>query len=124
TTARITPDSRLRQAVERLGTETGESVSAGTLVGDRIVLVARHESAHALRVVVRIGDVAVPHTTSLGKAMLAYLDRDRQLELLRREVGAAPAEAVLAGLEPELAGVRRSGFAVDGQEFAPGPPCR
>src|SRR5919204_4293459 len=101
TTARITPDSRLQQAVERLGRETGESVSAGTLVGDRIVLVARHESAHALRVVVGIGDVAVPHTTSLGKAILAYLDRGRQLEVLRREVE-GDAEEVLAGLEPEL----------------------
>jgi IclR family acetate operon transcriptional repressor len=123
TTARITPDSRLQQAVERLGRETGESVSAGTLVGDRIVLVARHESPHALRVVVRIGDVTVPHTTSLGKAILAYLDRDRQLEVLRREVG-GDAEEVLAGLEPELADVRRYGFAVDEEEFATGQRCR
>ena len=124
TTARITPDSRLQQAVERLGTETGESVSAGALVGDRIVLVARHESVHALRVVVRIGDIALPHTTSLGKAILAHLDRDRELEVLRREVGAAAAEAVLAGLEPELADVRRYGFAVDEEEFATGQRCR
>lgn len=124
TTAQITPDSRLQQAVERLGKETGESVSAGVLVGDRIVLVARHESQHALRVVVRIGDISVPHTTSMGKAILAYLDRDRQLRVLRRAVGAAAAEAVLGGLEQELADVRRYGFAVDEEGFATGQRCR
>jgi DNA-binding IclR family transcriptional regulator len=124
TTARITPDSRLQQAVETLGTQTGESVSAGALVGDQIVLVARHESAHALRVVVRIGDTAAPHTTSMGKAILAHLDRRRQLDVLRRAVGPEAAEAVLAELEPELADVRRYGFAVDEEGFATGQRCR
>src|SRR5438093_42355 len=44
------PTERYRSVVRALSEATGESVSLGLVIADEIVLVARHESQHRLRV--------------------------------------------------------------------------
>ena len=113
----------LEQTVRTLATATGESASAGLLVDDRVVLVARRESEHRLRLTAQVGDVVDPHLSAMGKAVLAHLDRVRRLDILTAAVG-GDAESLLDGLARELEGVRRDGFARDEETYAPGLRCR
>lgn len=121
--SRIRADAQLRTAVKSLALATGESASAGLLVGDAIVLVAREEPEHSLRAVARVGDIIAPHTSAMGKAILARLDPDGRMALLRRAVG-ADAERLDAELAPELAEVQRTGHALDEETFSVGLRCR
>ncbi|MFG1709485.1 IclR family transcriptional regulator [Nonomuraea sp. M3C6] len=114
---------RLKASVEALAEQTGESATAGLLVGDEIVLVARKEPAHSLRAVARVGDVLNPYTSAMGKAVLAMLPVQRQLEILRTAVG-DQAEQALREVEAELATACAEGFAVDEESYAIGLRCR
>ncbi|MBF8185290.1 IclR family transcriptional regulator [Nonomuraea sp. K274] len=114
---------RLKAAVESLAEQTGESASAGLLVGDQIVLVARKEPAHSLRAVAHVGDVLNPLTSAMGKAVLAMLPVRRQLEIVRATVG-EQAEQALRETREELATARSEGFAVDEESYAVGLRCR
>jgi IclR family acetate operon transcriptional repressor len=120
---RLMPTDRYAEAVAALGKSTGESVSVGMLVGDEIVLVARHESEHTLRVVATIGDVIAPHRSAMGKALLAHVSEARRQAILRRAVGARAAE-VEAELAEELSLASAVGYACDEELFAVGLRCR
>ncbi|MCG5220088.1 IclR family transcriptional regulator [Streptosporangium sp. KLBMP 9127] len=130
TVAQLPRDEGLRTAVRTLALETGESVSAGVLVGAEIMLVARQESAHPLRIAAQVGDLVTAHNSAMGKAVLANLPRPRQLALLRASLGAAAghaeseAEETLDGLAAELDEVRKYGYAVDEETYHPGQRCR
>ncbi|WP_158578637.1 IclR family transcriptional regulator [Spongiactinospora rosea] len=115
---------RLKDAVETLSEATGESVSAGVLVGDQIVLVARKEPDHSLRAVARIGDIITPHTSAMGKAVLSRLPAERRLALVAAAVGDGAAESTLAVLHAELATATADGFAIDEESYAVGLRCR
>lgn len=120
---RVRSDAQLRSAVKGLAAATGESASAGLLIGDAIVLVARDEPEHSLRAVAQVGDLISPHTSAMGKAIMAHLDPERRLAVLRRAAG-NDAEALNRKLEAELAEVYESGYAVDEGIFAVGLRCR
>ena len=66
-------DLQIQEVVRALSEATYESASAGVLVGDVIVLIAREEPDHSLRAVARVGDSISPHTSAMGKAILAHL---------------------------------------------------
>jgi IclR family acetate operon transcriptional repressor len=114
---------RLKAAVEALAAETGESVSAGLLVGEQIVLVARKESPHSLRAVARVGDIIAPHTSAMGKAVLSCLPAERRTTVIRAAIGDGVDEA-LAGLTDELAQATADGYAVDEGTYTVGLRCR
>jgi IclR family acetate operon transcriptional repressor len=101
-----------------------ESVSAGLLIGDDIVLVARQEPDSPLRVVAQVGDIIAPHVSALGKAILAELSEDRMHAVLTRAVGADAAPEVAIRLKAELDRTRQTGVAVDEGEYAAGQRCR
>lgn len=124
TVAQLRGTQRLEEAARQLSASTGESASAGLLVGAEIVLVARHESAHPLRVVARVGDIIAPHTSAMGKAVLARLPVPRRLDVLAAAVGAEKARSVLADLDDELASVQQTGYALDEQTYTVGQRCR
>jgi IclR family acetate operon transcriptional repressor len=116
-------DSNVEAVVRELVEGTGESASAGILVGDVIVLVSREEPDHSLRAVARIGDSIAPHTSAMGKAILALLPAERRLALLRHAVG-ADADELDRELEAELDEVRHVGYALDEETYLPGLRCR
>ncbi len=118
---RMTESGRFDEHVTRLAASFGESVSLGLVDLGHIVLVARRESEHALRMVARVGDIIAPHRSAMGKALLAFMPRDRRLELLA-SVTPDPA-SLLAELEEELAAVRSAGYARDEGEFVIGLRC-
>lgn len=119
---RLLPTEQYRAAIADLGRSTGESVSVGVLIGDEIVLVARHESAHPLRVVATIGDVIAPHLSAMGKAILSTLSEQRRFEIIRHALGRS-ATTVAEALSDELERAALEGFARDEEVFAVGLRC-
>ena len=113
---------RFNVAVETLVDLTGESVSVGLLLGDAITLVARRESAHALRYVATVGDVIAPHRSAMGKVVLAYAAPERSDRILRHAVGEA-ADAVRLSLADELSETLATGIGRDEESFAVGLRC-
>ena len=112
-----------RRRRARSGRNTGESVSVGLVVGDEIVLVARHESEHRLRVVATIGDVIAPHRSAMGKAILAHVPAPRRDEIL----AARDRRSRAAGRGRARGRARRAaaqGYACDEEVFAVGLRCR
>lgn len=110
--------------VERLGRVTAETVHLSVLQGDHVVTLMKRESTHAVRV--DAGSLGVSnalHATAPGKAMLAWLP-----EAEIRRIGAAggmtqftPATITdIEDLIEALRIVRRSGFAMEREEFQPG----
>jgi len=111
--------------MERLRSETGETVNLGVLDDFRTVSVHLIESPHPLSVHMRIGGLPA-HATATGKILLAALDpaelarrlRGRRLEhITPRTIRNRPA------LLAELARVRERGFAVDDEECSLGLRC-
>jgi IclR family acetate operon transcriptional repressor len=116
------PTERYRPAVRSLSEATGESVSVGLVIADEIVLVARHESRHRLRVVADVGDMIPPHRSAMGTAILAHVGPARRASLLAAAAGNR-AQAVARELEAELDRAALDGFARDEEVFAIGLRC-
>jgi IclR family acetate operon transcriptional repressor len=116
-------DRRLRDATRALSAATAESATAGRLIGDKVLIVARTEPDHPLRAVNRTGELVPPSRSAMGKAILCWLPRDRQLDLLRAE-GVADPEGLLDDLAEELAAAREVGYAVDEETLTVGLRCR
>lgn len=103
----------------RLAEETGETCYIGVLDQDRVLIVDRVESRYALRVHSDIGRRLEPHSSGIGKLLLAFLPRPRRMGIL--DTGApltryTPFTLVgLDELEEEFARIRKRGFAVSNQ---------
>ncbi|ALE07415.1 hypothetical protein AL755_21220 [Arthrobacter sp. ERGS1:01] len=121
--AQLHSPAHLLEATKSLAAATGESVTGGLIVGTKMIIVARTESEHPLRAVNRIGELISPVRAALGKAVMSRQSEEQQLELLRGAGYGDPA-AELANLSDELEEVRRVGYAVDEETFAPGLRCR
>lgn len=114
---------RLDEVARSLSSSTGESVSIGLLVGDRILLVSRCEPDASLRAVARVGDIISPHTSAMGKAILASSSPEVRERIIRHS-GADDIDSILADLATELAQVELRGIAVDEETYTPGLRCR
>jgi len=112
----------LSQLVDSLG----ETANLATLDGDLIVYAAQVPSKHSMRLFTAVGRSALPHTTAVGKALLAGVDRDEVRNLLAR-TGMAPAtEHTITSpeaFEEALDRVRAQGFAMDDGEQELGVRC-
>ena len=60
-----------RPFLARLVEETGETANMALLDGDEIVYVAQVPSRHAVRMFTEVGRRVLPHSTGVGKALLA-----------------------------------------------------
>lgn len=105
---------------------TGETGNLAVLEGDDVVYVAQVPSPRTLRMFADVGRHVPPHSTAVGKVLLAAMDRERALALLRRR-GLTPMtdhtivdpDAFVA----ELDRVGERGFAIDDQEQEIGVRC-
>jgi DNA-binding IclR family transcriptional regulator len=113
---------RFDAAVTRLASTTGESVSVGLVIMNEIVLVARKESDHPLRMVVRVGDAVTPLGSAMGKAILSRLAPDRRRELVAG-AGCGDVDAALATFAAELDEASTVGYALDEEAYAVGLRC-
>jgi DNA-binding IclR family transcriptional regulator len=111
--------------MDRLASQMGETVNLGVLDGFRTVSIHLVESAHPLRIHMRIGGVPA-HATATGKLLLAALPPE---ELTRRLAGRRLASLTSrtiksrSALQAELRRVRDQGYAIDDEECSLGLRC-
>ncbi len=105
---------------------SGETANLAVLEGDDVVYVAQVSSPHTLRMFAEVGRHVPPHSTAVGKVLLAALPREQALAMLRR-TGLEPRTSTtitdLAVFDAELDRVAQQGWAVDEQEQEAGVRC-
>jgi len=115
-----------RQSLWELWRATQETVNLAVLEGLEVVYIDCLESPHDFRLVTNIGMRAVYYRTALGKAIAAFLSRERQNLLLGSTVfhSFTPNTVGSAdGLARQLEAIRQAGFAVDNEESVLGLRC-
>ena len=115
-----------RPALERLELASQETSNLAILDGDMVVYVAQVPSRHQMRMFTEVGRRVHPHSTGVGKALLAELPDDRALGIVRRAGMPRYTDATLtseADLLAELATIRQRGYAVDDGEQEVGVRC-
>ncbi|MEU7104067.1 IclR family transcriptional regulator [Streptomyces sp. NPDC046215] len=115
-----------RPHLARLVEETGETANMALLDGDEVVYVAQVPSRHSVRMFTEVGRRVLPHTTGVGKALLAQSPDDEVRALLARTGMPAATEKTITtpdGFLEALARVRESGYAVDDNEQEIGVRC-
>lgn len=114
-----------RPEMAELGRAFNETINLGILVDGHVVYIDMVESSHALRMQTRIGDRDPVHSTSLGKAILAFLPERACTALIRRSLRARTARTVIdqPTLLRQLAKARRLGYAIETGENEDGAMC-
>ncbi|MEU0082983.1 IclR family transcriptional regulator [Streptomyces sp. NPDC006274] len=115
-----------RPYLARLVEETGETANMALLDGDEIVYVAQVPSKHSMRMFTEVGRRVLPHSTGVGKALLAHTPADEVRALLARTGMPAATEKTITtadGFLDALEQVRRAGYAVDDNEQEIGVRC-
>ena len=114
------------EEMRSLWLQTGETVGLAVLSGRAIILTEILESPAPFRMAEQLGTVVPPHSSGLGKVVLAHLAP----ELVDEMVGAEPYSQVTPNspltrqeLDNRLARVREDGFALDNGESAVGVAC-
>jgi IclR family acetate operon transcriptional repressor len=117
---------RAQPYLETINRVTGETVHLAALQGDNIVTLAVRDARHAVRVETgKVGKVEAPHATSVGKAILAWLPEDEMQRILARGMKRYTEKTItdFPALLESLRVVRRSGVAIDREEYLPGVIC-
>ncbi len=105
---------------------SGETANLAVLEGDDVVYVAQVPSPHTLRMFAEVGRHVPPHSTAVGKVLLAALPPERAVALLRRTGMAARTPRTITELDAmlaELEAVREAGWAADEEEQETGVRC-
>lgn len=101
----------------------GITVQLAVLDGDSVVLIASEEASRELRMTSSVGRRLPIHATASGKAILAYIDAHRQVELLESHAPKAFTANTLTTmneLRRELDLTRARGYAVEFSEHETG----
>lgn len=115
-----------RPYLARLVEETGETANMALLDGDEVVYVAQVPSRHSMRMFTEVGRRVLPHSTGVGKALLADAPPAEVRALLARTGMPAATEKTLTTPDAfldALAQVRESGYAMDDNEQEIGVRC-
>jgi IclR family acetate operon transcriptional repressor len=105
---------------------SGETANLAVLEGIDVVYVAQVPSPHTLRMFAEVGRHVPPHSTAVGKVLLAAMPRDHARGILQRTGLAARTDATitdLTALEAELDLVASQAWAADEEEHEPGIRC-
>jgi IclR family acetate operon transcriptional repressor len=103
---------RARGALEALRDETGESALLAVPDTHHFVVVDVIESRHVLRTSTAVGTIVPLHSSATGRAVLPFLSRAKQIEILGEEPGPA--------LLDEYKAIRKRGYSVSTGTVFPG----
>jgi IclR family pca regulon transcriptional regulator len=110
--------------LQRLGETTGETVNLAVLTGDQILYLVRLRNSDLVTANIQVGSTLPAVHTSIGKLLLANLDR---ADLSARITDASfpaqhgpNAKVSLDELHDELAKIREQGWAIQDEELAHG----
>jgi DNA-binding IclR family transcriptional regulator len=111
--------------MEDLGRTFNETINLGIVADGHIVYIDMIEADRALRMQARIGARHPLHSTSLGKAMLAFMPEADHRELLERSLTERTLKTVTnrAVLRRQIDEVRRRGYAIEIGENEDGSMC-
>ncbi|HLZ02289.1 MAG TPA: IclR family transcriptional regulator [Bradyrhizobium sp.] len=102
-----------RGIVEGLREASGETAALFRLQEDRGICILEFESRHVLSISRGVGDSLSVTTGATGKAMLAFMEQERQTEFLLT----IPKGAQRARLEEEIKFARKHGYATSNSEI-------
>ena len=118
---------RAEPHLETINRVTGETVHLAALQGEVISVLSVREARHAVRVETgKLGKIAAPHAQSIGKAILAWLPEDEIRRIVSDTIGKRHTVNTITEIPAFLESlrlVRRSGFAIDQEEYLPGVIC-
>ncbi|MBB3933794.1 IclR family acetate operon transcriptional repressor [Kaistia hirudinis] len=123
------PDRPLLAIAERhvdaLGARFGETVNLAVPNGKRLRYIRIKETAKPLRFRSEEGDSECFHCTAVGKAILAFVPRERVPDYLNAELQRFTAHTLVTrrALDIALAETRRFGYAIDDEENEIGCVC-
>jgi IclR family pca regulon transcriptional regulator len=109
--------------LERLVEQVRESSSVSVLDGESVVYVARVPTQRIMNVVINVGTRFPAYATSMGRVLLAGLERpalDQLLDQIELVALAHDTITTRPQLEAELDRVRRQGYAIVDQELESG----
>jgi IclR family KDG regulon transcriptional repressor len=112
--------------MEDLTRITGQTTHLAVLENEEMVYVAKIDGNEAVNMRSRIGSRAFVHSTAAGKAMLAFLSRERRREIVQRLklVQLTPRTVVSKQqLSHELDLIAKRGYAIDDEENEVGIRC-
>ncbi|HEV7626988.1 MAG TPA: IclR family transcriptional regulator [Streptomyces sp.] len=115
-----------RPHLARLVEETGETANMALLDGDEVVYVAQVPSRHSMRMFTEVGRRVLPHSTGVGKVLLADTPPDEVRAVLARTGMPAATERTITtpeGFLEALEHVRVVGYAMDDNEQELGVRC-
>jgi IclR family acetate operon transcriptional repressor len=115
-----------RPFLAELVTLSGETANLAVMEGDDVVYVAQVSSPHTLRMFAEVGRHVPPHSTAVGKVLLAGMPRERALALLRRAGLPARTPTTITevgAFATELDVVAGQGWAADEEEQESGVRC-
>ena len=112
--------------LSQLAEQCGETANLGVLEDDHVVYVAQAPGRHRMRMFTEVGRRVLPHSTAVGKVLLAWQDDDLVRRVVTRLGLPARTPQTLTSLPAftaELASVRRRGWAMDDEEEEVGVRC-
>jgi IclR family acetate operon transcriptional repressor len=116
-----------RPHMERVAQELGESVNLALLDGDQVVYVGQvMASQNSMRMFTEVGRRVLPHSTGVGKVIMAEMDPEEVGALLARTGMPARTEHTITtpeAMAAELQAVRERGYALDEGEQEVGVRC-
>ncbi|WP_269134542.1 IclR family transcriptional regulator [Spiractinospora alimapuensis] len=115
-----------RPHLAHLVEQLGETANLAMLDGDTVVYVAQVPSPHAMRMFTEVGRRVLPHSTGVGKALLAQVPATSTQAILARAGMPAHTERTITtpgDFLTELALVRDQGYATDDGEQEIGVRC-
>jgi len=118
--------SVLKPVLKELVAQTGESAHLAVLVDREIIYLDKEEGTSVLTVRGGVGLRCPPHSSAVGKVLLAYLSDEVVTEILRKSGLPRFTERTivsLSALKTQLADVRQQGFGIDDEETFLGVRC-
>jgi IclR family acetate operon transcriptional repressor len=106
--------------------QIGETANLAMLEGDAVVYLAQVPSPHAMRMFTEVGRRAYPHSTGVGKAIMAQLDPAEVRALISRTGLPSRTQHTITSAEElmaELERTRQRGYALDEGEQEIGVRC-
>jgi len=112
--------------LEKLCSQYGEIAQAAIVLGERVVIVMKVEPDTNYMVFPQTGSVVPPHSSAVGKTLLAWMKPDVRERILSGCTFAKFTEKTITGLAEfieELEKVRLTGIAFDFEESISGLSC-
>jgi len=110
--------------LKRLADETGETVNLGVLVGANVLYLVRIRNTDLVTANVQVGSMLPAPCSSMGKMLLAYLDRSEVEQLIHKRdfihCRGPRAPRSIAELHRRLSEVRKREWAFQDEEVAHG----